>query len=351
MKMDEENILQRIGVYTITSPSGKKYVGMTAAQSFEERWTQHRKMLRNGRHVCTGLQNAFNKYGAENLFFEIILSFKKPYEQNRVLTTLIQEEETRFWDLFKNKGVKLYNGRPTGTGSVHHTLETRAKISAGLEKYFTARGIMLHKRGETGTKQQRIDFVKKCQYCLMRFTSYNVLKLYCSKRCSITFIKNNNQSIQFTIYPTRKILNKEYAKTQNIKELSKHFGMNKNDLRFFLVQYEIIKTEKKFKESTYPSISSFDKTRECLLCGDIFEIKNRSIAEYCSDKCRKEVSKPKRDYTQKPTKELLEKLYVDEGFSTTQIAEKLNCTQPNVHYLLKKFEIPRRDKNKNNRRD
>jgi group I intron endonuclease len=49
------------GIYTITSPSGRQYVG--SAQSLRKRWTEHLRDLRKGRHHCEPLQRAFNKYG------------------------------------------------------------------------------------------------------------------------------------------------------------------------------------------------------------------------------------------------------------------------------------------------
>lgn len=55
------------GVYTITSPSGKQYVG--SAVSFKTRWRTHRRHLRQGTHHCLSLQRAFNKYGEDTLVF------------------------------------------------------------------------------------------------------------------------------------------------------------------------------------------------------------------------------------------------------------------------------------------
>jgi group I intron endonuclease len=58
------------GIYTITSPSGKQYVG--SAVSFKARWRVHRRHLRQGAHHCLSLQRAFNKYGEDALVFSKI---------------------------------------------------------------------------------------------------------------------------------------------------------------------------------------------------------------------------------------------------------------------------------------
>jgi len=337
--MNDKNLL-KIGIYTITSPSGKKYIGMTAAQSFKARWAQHRKLLKGNRHPCHGLQNAFNKYGFDNLEFEIVSSFDKPCEQKSDLTKLIQAEEIRFWDDFKNEGIKLYNGRPTGTGSVYHTKETRAKI-----------------RETINTKNLVQKVIKKhCIYCLSEIFVKNRSVKYCSERCRSHFTKTGSLPMVFSEYPTFEKIKKEMIKTKDLKALSKIFGMKETDIKFFIVEkygiLSIIEFERKFfkKKKRTRKVSCKDKFRTCVFCKESFKIINKSTAEYCSKKCRKEAYHQKKDYVEKPTKKLLEKLYIDEGFSTTQIAEKLNCTQPNVYYLLKKFEIPRRNKNRNNRK-
>lgn len=59
------------GIYTITSPSGRKYVG--SAVSFRARWKLHLIELRAGRHHCAPLQRAFVKYGEAALRFERLL--------------------------------------------------------------------------------------------------------------------------------------------------------------------------------------------------------------------------------------------------------------------------------------
>lgn len=58
------------GIYSITSPSGKQYIGQ--AKSFKRRWWEHLYRLRDGKHHCKGLQNAFSKYGEDALVFSKI---------------------------------------------------------------------------------------------------------------------------------------------------------------------------------------------------------------------------------------------------------------------------------------
>lgn len=59
------------GIYSITSPSGKLYLG--SAINIRTRWKTHRKQLRRGIHHSPTLQRASDKYGVENLVFKVLL--------------------------------------------------------------------------------------------------------------------------------------------------------------------------------------------------------------------------------------------------------------------------------------
>ena len=120
------NIKDGIGVYRIVSPSGSCYVGATAV-SFSSRWNSHRKDFKSGNSKCPGLRRAFAKYGVENMRFEILEVVVKDDAES--VWTL----EKSWWNKLKSEGISIYNGEPTGTGSVHHTQETRNKISKALK--------------------------------------------------------------------------------------------------------------------------------------------------------------------------------------------------------------------------
>ena len=59
------------GVYKITSPSGKFYIG--SAVNIRTRWKTHRKQLRGGIHHSVVLQRASEKHGLDNLIFQVLL--------------------------------------------------------------------------------------------------------------------------------------------------------------------------------------------------------------------------------------------------------------------------------------
>lgn len=58
------------GIYQITSPSGKSYIG--SSKDLQKRWKQHKWFLQKGNHHNRHLQNAWNKYEG-NLGFKPLI--------------------------------------------------------------------------------------------------------------------------------------------------------------------------------------------------------------------------------------------------------------------------------------
>ncbi|BAM29077.1 hypothetical protein G176_gp05 [Xanthomonas phage CP1] len=109
--------LNQSGIYSITSPSGKRYVG--SAVNLRKRWAVHRCELEKGKHHCSALQRAYHKYGGDLEYSVLILC---PKEE------LIKEEQ---WYLDSSAPGTLYNSSPTAGNSygVKRSEETRALIS------------------------------------------------------------------------------------------------------------------------------------------------------------------------------------------------------------------------------
>lgn len=59
------------GIYKITClANNQSYIGQSA--SIKKRWSEHRSLLKRGKHHNLYLQNAYNKYGKEAFTYEII---------------------------------------------------------------------------------------------------------------------------------------------------------------------------------------------------------------------------------------------------------------------------------------
>ena len=106
------------GIYAITSPSGRKYIG--SAVNFANRWRTHRYNLRRGQHHSSALQHAYNKYGEAALVFEKLIICTKDdllfYEQRALDAHNLNE---------------LYNIAPSAGNQLgfRHSDETKARYS------------------------------------------------------------------------------------------------------------------------------------------------------------------------------------------------------------------------------
>jgi group I intron endonuclease len=102
-----------------TSPSGKKYVGITS-KDVKERWKQGSTYK-----GCTAFQNAINKYQWENFEHEILYSDLTEKEAKDLEIKLIAEMDLRN----PNKGYNISPGGDAFFKGGHHTDEAKRKIS------------------------------------------------------------------------------------------------------------------------------------------------------------------------------------------------------------------------------
>lgn len=111
-------------IYAIVNKlNGKRYVGSSI--SIDERWRDHRKHLRENRHHCRHLQNAWNKYGEGS--FEFV-----------ILAELPNNERSKRWlaEIAAIKEMPSYNSRKANDNMQNfvNSPEVRKTISMGLRK-------------------------------------------------------------------------------------------------------------------------------------------------------------------------------------------------------------------------
>lgn len=110
-----------IGIYKLTSPSGKVYIGQS--KNIKKRFYQYRKL---NCKTQTKLFNAIKKYGWDSFSKEIILTFGKftPKTQQ-----CLNSREIYFIKKYNSvdSGYNLMSGGKGGS----HSLETRIKIGIG----------------------------------------------------------------------------------------------------------------------------------------------------------------------------------------------------------------------------
>lgn len=108
-------------VYKHTAPSGKIYIGITS-QKVKHRWN-------NGNGYCNNIYftRAVKKYGWENFNHEILFTGLSKKEAGRIEQYLIEK-----YDCIMPKGYNKSKGGDYGALGIHHSEETKKKISEAL---------------------------------------------------------------------------------------------------------------------------------------------------------------------------------------------------------------------------
>lgn len=116
-----------VGIYKITNPEGKSYVGLS--REIENRWKSYKNMQFQSNNR---LKESFKNYRYDNHTFEILEEIQLVEDTYGKNTAILRKRE-RYWinklDTFHN-GLNQ-NGGGSGCGS--HTTESKQKISEALK--------------------------------------------------------------------------------------------------------------------------------------------------------------------------------------------------------------------------
>lgn len=124
-----------MGTYKIVNTVNEKfYIGSSI--HIEKRWREHTSLLNNNKHHNSYLQNSFNKYGIENIRFEIIDLYLTPQAMLEAEQNLINIHFGSSQCYNATKGVISSCGENNNMFGKHHSKETKYKISqARIGKY------------------------------------------------------------------------------------------------------------------------------------------------------------------------------------------------------------------------
>ena len=124
----------KIGVYRIyTSVSNKVYIGSSFC-SFSNRYHLHLKELNKNVHGCKKMQNAYNKYGADNFYFEIIEQYdKSQFVSKQEMIKFILSREQFYLDKYPTE-LKYNIVQIAGTNAgFQHSDDFKAKKSKQMK--------------------------------------------------------------------------------------------------------------------------------------------------------------------------------------------------------------------------
>jgi len=106
------------GIYSITSKTnGNRYIGSSI--SINKRWNQHKFNLRLNKHHSSYLQNHFNKYGEDDLIFDILEIIEKHDLSTKEFRVVLLEKEQQYLNDWKNCQFNVNKKADSSLGSKH----------------------------------------------------------------------------------------------------------------------------------------------------------------------------------------------------------------------------------------
>ena len=106
-------------VYMLTSPSKKRYIGITSRKCVEDRWKEHFKASQKAEGGCPMIKRAIQKYGFDKIEKEILLEIDNEF---------LNEYEQKFIKQYNTLAPNGYNCTSGGDGGKLLCEETKEKI-------------------------------------------------------------------------------------------------------------------------------------------------------------------------------------------------------------------------------
>jgi hypothetical protein len=200
---------------------------------------------------------------------------------------MLLKKEQEWWDKFKSEGCKMLHGRPTGTGSVSHSLESKKKTSETFRK----------------KRQIQIQIVENKHLSAIEIMSADpkVSRESCKNELKISTTTFNE------ILEKNSIV---WSKNQSPKRKKTIHTYNNSKIKL-----------------------NYNHT--CARCNKLF-ITSKIKSKYCSYECKV----PKLEISKA---ELIE-LYTIKEYSSTDIALLYNSTAPTIRTILRKHNISIRNR-------
>jgi len=172
---------QNYGIYGITNTvTGKMYIGQTVT-SFEERWYEHRKNLKNGNHKNLHLRNSAAKYGHKTFRIDALEVGPPGLTREERVAWCNKREEYWIGDSYLSSD--YYNQQSGGANAIPgpetRKRQSEAKIGDKNPKYWQGKSRRLEtnqkisdalkgRRLGPESRQKQIESMKASDYCLNR---------------------------------------------------------------------------------------------------------------------------------------------------------------------------------------
>ena len=116
-----------VGIYKITNPEGKSYIGLS--KNIEQRWVSHKHLQFKGN---IKLKNSLKLYSIDSHTWDIIEIIDIKHLSSHKGNALLRKQE-RYWISFYNSFKDGLNENGGGSGCGSHTEESKQKISESLK--------------------------------------------------------------------------------------------------------------------------------------------------------------------------------------------------------------------------
>lgn len=191
------------GIYLIEClANNKKYVGKT--KDLKKRWNQHVWELNNDKHFNKYLQNAWNKYGANNFIFSILEYVETEDERNIKEDYFIKKLET-----IVPNGMNFKGG---GWGGGSFSDETRKKMSDN----------MIGNKRSLGNKQSEETIQKRIASTTGKKRSEEVRRKMSKAKAGIKLSDEHKKKL--SISHKGKILSDTHKKNIGLSNVGKNKG-------------------------------------------------------------------------------------------------------------------------------
>ena len=161
-----------MGVYLIQSIVKPERVYVGSASDIEKRWRDHIRELNDGKHSSLQLQYHYDKYGQNDLIFEIIESGEYLCKQH-----LLSREQGWFGHFhYFNKVIPYFNNDPIAGSRLgfHNTEESNKKNS----KSHLGKTPWLGKKHKPETIKKLSESKKGNKYCVGRVCSPKMMEIF-----------------------------------------------------------------------------------------------------------------------------------------------------------------------------
>jgi hypothetical protein len=116
-----------VGIYKITNPEGKTYVGLS--KEIEKRWISHKNLQFKGNEL---LRESLTKYGGDSHLFEVVEEIDISFLERTEGNSLLRKRE-RYWIEELGTFYDGLNQNGGGSGCGSHTSKSKQKISESLK--------------------------------------------------------------------------------------------------------------------------------------------------------------------------------------------------------------------------